>query len=425
MIPINMMPNSIFLRNNDISRKSFFLVRIAVVVAIVLAAIIVTACLMSPISYIIGGVLGIVAIGVLAATIISEIKRTPKNLPKGFLDLLKNTYPAVVYNLVVQEHLTLSELREVLDILKNVKKSGDLASRLFNLSERNREKISRFGVKNLEQGVLGMELPPLEPFLRKHCPFYMLKTLINMGDKSILKSRGCDEKYQGCYWLGAAALGGGNQMLGLFDLRIPIIMNSLDKKDFDFLKQHVDSSSWKSLEVQRIIDGLVDKCKGKQPATTNNASKGVQCFPLDKDNISKVLHRLCWVGYSWEQLQLILEMNAFDYWSWFCFFDGLGRMGKNLCFIVGLLYMEGILDETSKAYSPNVLLMTLNEIQEAYAYGQSSLGSKKFGRQSSQVTENMIDYIAAFLSPHLRQVLKTKNIAEAIDEMIKVTSNIE
>lgn len=100
-------------------------------------------------------------------------------------------------------------------------------------------------------------------------------------------------------------------------------------------------------------------------------------------------------------------------------------MGKNLCFVVGLLCMEGILDETSAACSPEVLLMTLDEIKKAYAYGQSSSGSGKFGRQTSQVTENMIDYLAMFLSPYLRKAVKSKDISQIIDDFIQKLSNIE
>ncbi|WP_407365729.1 DUF1389 domain-containing protein [Chlamydia pecorum] len=431
-VSINIASNSVF-KNNDLSRKNscLLLAKIAVVVAIVLAAILAVACLMSPISYIVGGTLGIAALAILAVTLVPEIKRAPKNLPQGFLNVVKSTYPDVVYNLLVKEHLTLSEFRAVLNILENTKKSGDLESLLSGLPEGLARKILRFGVKNLEQGVQGVELQPLEPFLRKHCPFYMLNTLINMGNENILRSRGCDDKYRGCYWLGAAALCGGDNLLGLFDLRVPNIMKLLDKKDFDVLKQHASSSvslSWNSQDknVQEIISKLADKCKGVQlEVTSKNASLGVQCLPLDKEDIGKVLHRLCWVGYSWEQLQLVVDMDKFGYWPWFCFFDGLGRMGKNLCFVVGLLCMEGILDETSAACSPEVLLMTLDEIKKAYDYGQSPSGSGKFGRQTSQVTENMIDYLAMFLSPYLRKAVKSKDISQIIDDFIQKLSNIE
>lgn len=315
-VPINKVSDKV-LRNNCLSRLHCplprVIARITAIVAVVLLAMITVMCLAAPVSYIIGGVLGGIALAALATTIVSEVKKAGRHLPSAFLKLIGNTYPSVVYNLAVKENLTLLELRQVLTVLGAVRHEGDLVSRLSDLPEELVKKVLRFGVKNLEQGVLGVELPPLEPFLRKHCPFYALKTLIDMGDENICNSRGCATRYQGCYWLGAAALGGGNHILGLFDLRVPVIMKKFDKKNFELLKQREGSSSWNSQDVQKIIEDLAAKCEGDHP----EISAGVQRLPLKKENISTVL------------------------------------------------------------------------------------------------------------SPHLRQVVKTKNITEAIDDMIKVTSNIE
>ncbi|MEF9497449.1 DUF1389 domain-containing protein [Chlamydia sp. 04-14] len=84
---------------------------------------------------------------VLAVVFLAKVAQSYKrqvfdtSLPSGFLNVIKKEFPEILYELIVQQRLTLQELRAVIT---------GLSSGVFTFPSRKcQEKVERFGLERL------------------------------------------------------------------------------------------------------------------------------------------------------------------------------------------------------------------------------------------------------------------------------------
>ncbi|WP_201457132.1 DUF1389 domain-containing protein [Chlamydia sp. 17-3921] len=388
--------------------------KIVSIAAITIAAIVVITCVSSPISYIIGGILGIIALVTFSLVIISEIKKATTYFPKGFLNVIKKEFPEVIFKLITKKRLTLPELRIVLSALSQ---PDILENNIKKFPKELSKKIICFGLERLKTGIQSVELPSLELVLMKNCPFYTLKKLIDAGDKEPLSVRGYEEKNKGYYWLGAAGMDNESNNPGLFDFRLPGILQELTKEEYEILRIHASLASWEDPSVEAVIMRLGLACKKYEKKGTTFPvllSDDVK-VSISKQGIKNLLLRLCLTGYSWEQLLLLRNIDVRT-WNWLCVFDSRGRSGRSIAFVIGLLYVEGLLNEYDERYSPHIHLITFDELINVMDWGESFIGRLRFGFWPSESANILITYIATFFSLHLRRVLRGADSYQLMSE---------
>ncbi|WP_434694518.1 DUF1389 domain-containing protein [Chlamydia crocodili] len=266
------------------------------------------------------------------------------SLPSGFRSVIKKEFPAAVYDLVVQERLTLQELRAVI---------LGLSSGTFTFpSIACQEKVERFGLERLQKGCEGIELPDLEKILLKNCPFYFVNKFIQLGPKEFPEAENMDPEM---YWVSPTGLADSPD-IALHPF-IWILARVISKEEYETLLCHAQNNTWN--EVSNLTKEIKSRVK--------NSLKEYDVSGLGVKRTSLMvgspwLLRLCKHGVCWNQLQLFNEvssqsinlLNAFDY-----SFRGLNL--QRLLFVT-----SSRLKEDSQDFDPGIALLTSEEWIKEY-----------------------------------------------------------
>ncbi|WP_348662776.1 DUF1389 domain-containing protein [Chlamydia vaughanii] len=262
-------------------------------------------------------------------------------MPQGFLDVIRETYPRVIYDLCVEKRLTIQELRFVLACLS----AGDFSF----LSKNLEKKVKSFGIGKLESACQGMNLPVLDNVLLKHCPWHLMKRFIDEGPKSVPESY---KMLPQTYW--TAPLGLTVNKMTAFDKLSWFLAQTLTEGEYAELCRHAQGDTWEEAK------DLVDSVQERMLAKLNDLDDAL----INKRHAGKDLCRkqdllvLCKHGISWEQLQLFKQVSVYD----------LNELGLLENFGVGtstwrsFQVVHPYIHETSGSYDHDIDLLTWSEL---------------------------------------------------------------
>ncbi|SYX09104.1 Protein of unknown function (DUF1389) [Chlamydia poikilotherma] len=298
---------------------------------------------------IIGLVISLVLAVVLLALSMRRVRREfPTSLPEGFLSIIKKEFPEVIYQLIIQERLTLQELRAVL--------SG-LSSGTFTFpSPESQKKLERFGLERLQKSCKGIELPDLEKILLKNCPLYLINKLIQLGPKELPQSVNVAPWM---YWLNRLALSDHDRLI-YFTTNVWILSKVATQEEYEMLLKHAKYSTWD--HAQDLLEDLLPRL---EEGIIEHVIDGMG---LTKDLMIGLLGGdwllfLCKHGVTWKQLQLIKDLDCASV----CLLEDCERSGRGSG--LARLYMSTsrYIDESnSKAFDPHLTLFTFEELMEVY-----------------------------------------------------------
>ncbi|AGW38836.1 DUF1389 domain-containing protein [Chlamydia pecorum] len=338
---------------------------ISVIVAIASAAILILTGFIllvtcsSPVAYGLGGIFVLAAGAIIATALIAKLifVKQPQ-IPEGIFKVIKNTYPYTFYNFVVEQRLTIQELKAVIVALNSRVSLESLPSSLY-------QKVIKYG----EEKLLGYEhLPDLDSLLLKHCPMHWLYRFIDLG-----KSCPWDETHKSILQKAYSILGPIARTSGSISVFNPLtyaICASMSQQDLSSLKELAMTGNWDKEEVREIRARLYNEVKASWIAKVENN-------PLYIKRMSRVFDCSTQVGFdrylllfslhnlTWEQVELI-RMLSYEEWLWFCSLEFSGQERREFFQIAslgGFLYNYDVLDELSIDYKLNFALLLREEIQ--------------------------------------------------------------
>ncbi|WP_375793179.1 DUF1389 domain-containing protein [Chlamydia sp. 12-01] len=290
----------------------------------------------------------VLALVLLAISMRRYIRREfATSLPEGFLSIIKKEFPETIYELIIQERLTLQELRVVL--------SG-LSSGTFTFpSSTCQEKIERFGLERLQKACKGIQLPDLERILLKNCPLYFLNKLIQLGPKEFPKSVNLPPEV---YWLSRLGLSDSHDTF--FNSCIWVLSRVVTQEEYETLLKHAKNSTWD--QIKELIEDIrlrVEKGIDKDFVNGIGMTKGALKFLVG----GSWLLYLCKHGVCWEQLQLLKELDCLSV----SLMDELENSNRRCCLIKLYFSISPYADESnSKTFDPHLILFTFDELMECF-----------------------------------------------------------
>ncbi|AAP05378.1 DUF1389 domain-containing protein [Chlamydia caviae] len=264
------------------------------------------------------------------------------SLPEGFLSIIKKEFPVSIYELVVQERLTLQELRVVI--------SG-LSSGVFTFpSKKCREKLERFGLERLQSACEGIQLPDLEKILLKNCPLYLLSKFIQLGPKEFPESVNLPPEV---YWL--SRLGLSSSYVVFFNFHNWVLSQVVTKEEYEILLKHAKDSTWD--QIKDLTENLRLRVR-----------EGVDNYFVEQDGLTKGMLRsliggswllyLCKHGVCWEQLQLLKELDC----SSVGLMDEFEMSRRRACLMKSYFSISPYANESDvEAFDPHLILFTFRE----------------------------------------------------------------
>ncbi|MEF9520123.1 DUF1389 domain-containing protein [Chlamydia crocodili] len=310
----------------------------------------------------------LIVAGVMLVLMTRHIRDMRPVLPSGFLNVIKKEYPEALYNLIIQERLTLQELRVVL--------SG-LSSGTFTFpSSKCQKKLERFGFERLQKACEGIQLPDLEKILLKNCPFYFVNKFIQLGPKEFPEAENMDPEI---YWVCRTGL--DSTYNTAFDPDVWVLAHVVTQEEYEMLLMHAKNNTWDQVSEVFIAQELNPRLR-KFIETAN-----VEGFHIDRDMllgglILKWLLRLCKHGVCWKQLELFKEIEC-KHVNLFTLFDLAAR---NLNIMRLMLVIAPYIDENKEGFDPFITLITWEEwIRE---YEQIKGANFFFGRTLKFLSKN-------------------------------------
>ncbi|WP_348662762.1 DUF1389 domain-containing protein [Chlamydia vaughanii] len=286
----------------------------------------------------------------------TKIKLPPSliPIPEGFLRVVKEKFPSVIYDLCVSQLLTISQLRSVLEGIKE----NDFTS----MSADVNKKLEAFGVRNLQRECQGVDLPTLDEVLMQNCPFFFLKSFIDQGPREIPEAEGMSPE---TYWTSCAGLLQEGDIL--FDEGSWIFAHVVFREEYEQLVHHAREGSWH--EVSIGDQALVEQIKSRIEASVNELSKRQQLLALQVVYNPLRLQSLCMHGMSWEQM-LILRGVGISCCGFLMECEIKGECLPKLARTMSVIYPH--LNETSPNYDPDTALLTWKEWQAGLGTHEST-----------------------------------------------------
>ncbi|ANH79096.1 DUF1389 domain-containing protein [Candidatus Chlamydia sanziniae] len=357
--------------------------QIAIVTILLIGVALALILLTFPISYIVGGILGALALVVLIVTvmlIIAKEKKLPPVstvIPQDFLRVIRDVYSHCIASFVEDQKLTISELRAFIDVLRM---QVSLVEKLAALPEVTRNKVHSFGLENLQEVLENYQWADLESTILQHCPLHWLYKFVTLGDLEICHREGLTKKDFGYFWLGP--LGQALKRVTIFSPAIPGILKELTYEEKKCLERHARTATWDDKNVKTIINRLIDACQ-KHVSEIEESQRECAHHPFKLEYTAELLHSklllLCLHGYSTAQYDLILNTSP-QFWHWLCCLDTRDRNRDQspstlfgICALGGLLCALGVLDESSSKYNVSLDLMVLDTIEKALKEHQPTI----------------------------------------------------
>ncbi|MEF9520119.1 DUF1389 domain-containing protein [Chlamydia crocodili] len=302
-------------------------------------------------SIVLGLIISLVLSGVMLASLYRLYLpcREKLPIPSGFLSVIKQEFPKAIYDLTVQEKLTLQELRIILT---------GLSSKTFTFpSLECQEKIGRFGLERLQKACEGIQLPHLENLLLKHCPFYFIKTFIQIGPREFPEAENMNSEV---YWLSRTGL--THRLDTAFHHYIWIFSKVVSKSEYETLLSHARNNTWD--EASPMVEEVRTRLIGRTP------NEPVEHFHIDRAWLSRCFSQFslewllyfCKHGVSWDQLQLIKQVECRDMIFLSMFNDANG--GANLIRLILSIYPH--IQEDHDEFDASIMLLTWEEWIDDY-----------------------------------------------------------
>ncbi|MEF9497448.1 DUF1389 domain-containing protein [Chlamydia sp. 04-14] len=291
--------------------------------------------------------ISLIVAGVMLILMVRHIRETRPVLPSGFLSVIKKEFPTVIYELVVQERLTLQELRAVLLGLS-------LGAFTFP-SIACQEKVERFSLERLQKACEGIQLPDLEKILLKNCPLYFVNKFIQLGPKEFPEAENMDPEI---YWVCRTGL--DSIYNTAFDPDTWVLAHVITQEEYEMLLMHAKNNTWDQVKKTFIAKELNPRLKKFIEVAD------VEGFTIDREMLLSSLPlasilRLCKHGVCWKQLELFKEVEC-KYINFFTLFELASR---NLNAMKLMLVIAPHINENKKEFDPFITLVTWEEwIQE-------------------------------------------------------------
>ncbi|WP_348662727.1 DUF1389 domain-containing protein [Chlamydia vaughanii] len=177
-------------------------------------------------------VIAAATVGILMAICLAvfSLPEAVSPIPEPFLKGIKHTYGSVIYKFVVQQGVTVQELRAVLKWLR----SGFTEE----LTKSVMTKAEMFGIQKLTK-TAKKALFDFDDFLVINCPAYFIKSLINSGEIDLAKSKNMTPLD---YW--TAPLGFAEDKRTMLDTRTWLLAQVITEEEHQFLDHSMRIGSW-------------------------------------------------------------------------------------------------------------------------------------------------------------------------------------
>ncbi|WP_100934696.1 DUF1389 domain-containing protein [Candidatus Chlamydia corallus] len=377
------------------SLSSRTVLRVAIASLFCIGALVALGCLSAPISYIVGGVLALVALVILALVILAlifgekKLPPTPRIIPESFAEVIGETYSPGIAAFVKEQQLTLAEFRQFsIALLCNI----SVEEKIKQLSSELQTKIKNYGINKLEDDLAKNTWPVFEDILNQSCPMYWLQKFISAGDPKVCQDLGLPKECYGYYWLGP--LGHSTAKSTIFYNAMRNILGKLTKEDITLLQNKALQGQWDDEAVKEVIYRIHN----------TYAKQGV----LTKEVISKELLLLSLHGYSFDQIQLITQLPQ-DTWESLCYMDNGTAYNLQLCVLGGALSSQNLLEETSKDFDINICLFVMKDLKEKVEVFKTSEDFQKMGL--GKYLLQCLSAVSKRLASILRQGLLLRAIA--------------
>ncbi|WP_366223716.1 DUF1389 domain-containing protein [Chlamydia buteonis] len=225
-----------------------------------------------------------------------ELKFRP-SIPQGFASIIKREFPSVIYDFVVRERLSLQEFRAAISGLS----SGE---HVFP-SHKCQEKVERFGLERLQTACQGIHLPDLEKLLLRSCPLYFLGKFIELGSRELAQAADMEPEV---YWVCRTGL--SSCLDTAFHHYTWLLAQVVSEFEYESLLNHAHNGTWN--EAQPIVESIRSRLIAILPdmfVDSFHVDHGWVSYCLNTYSLDWLLF-LCKHGVSWEQLQLLKEVEC-------------------------------------------------------------------------------------------------------------------
>ncbi|WP_415926557.1 DUF1389 domain-containing protein [Chlamydia vaughanii] len=282
---------------------------------------------------------------------IEEVVFPNQAIPEYIVEIINSwQFPEVVRSICKEQHLTIQELKAILQGLQE----GDFSS----LPPKVKGKLEAFGISRFENGFVHEEevqrevaRSTLETILTVSCPFYFLKKFIDLGPKDVPQAEGMLPEV---YWTGSLALNNAIPNTA-FDTFSWMFGQVITEEEYAQLRYHARNETWD--QVADIVSAVEGKMLNKleDPLMDPSIKKKRMREAI---NLKYPLLYLCQHGMSWEQVKMLKEMsftNAKLMYDW----EVSGQLGMNLVRSIAVIYPY--LDEESPNYDTDIALIAWGE----------------------------------------------------------------
>ncbi|AFS28195.1 membrane protein [Chlamydia psittaci NJ1] len=341
----------------DSLRKHAFAIANSVFLALITTFATLMICGLTQPLIILGLVISIILLGVSCGLLIyrgDKLKLKP-SIPQGFASIIQREFPSVIYDFVVQGKLSLQELRAVI--------SGLSSGNFVFPSHKCQEKVEKFGLKRLQAACQGIDLPDLEKLLLKSCPLYFMGKFIDLGSRELPNAEGMEPEV---YWVCRTGL---SSCLDTAFHHYPWLFSRVvSESEYQSLLNHAHNNTWN--EAQPIVEGIRSRLIAVLPHVF------VDSFHVDHSWVSCCLNTyqwdwllfLCKHGVSWEQLQLLKEVECRDMVFLSLFNEANGGMNLARLMLVTYPYMH----QEGSEFDSSLALLTWDEWIDHYEQNKES-----------------------------------------------------
>ncbi|WP_434694526.1 DUF1389 domain-containing protein [Chlamydia crocodili] len=289
------------------------------------------------------------AINTEAAVDVANCVDERKLIPQGFLEIVEKNYPRIIYQICIDESLTVQELRLLIEgLIEN--------RRLENYPESLRIKLQSFGLSIIELNCHNIELQLLDEILLKECPFYFLNKLIALGNRELPAA---ERISPAVYW--TSRLGFVSQMDTIFIPSVWILSRVATREEYVTLFDHAKNNTWN--QTQDLISDLQNRLMIYLDSEYNPS------FSCTKSSVRWDLRTSSWLfylskhGLSWEQLQLFRKIDSRSV-NFLCEIEQQGRGGHLARNMVSVF---AYINENQENFDSNIALFTWEEWMRDYS----------------------------------------------------------
>ncbi|WP_348662768.1 DUF1389 domain-containing protein [Chlamydia vaughanii] len=281
----------------------------------------------------------VIAVPELTPLIPADVKT---HMPRGFLNVIKDKYPKVIFDLCVSQNFTIQELRDLLQkmALKDLKSSIAYS------------KVQAFGLETFQDGCQRREIPSLDDVLLRHCPLYFLRRFIELGPKEIPQKENLSPEI---YWTAHSGLGEQSRLI-LSDTAW-LFSQVVTQEEYNQLCFRARQGSWDLCED--LIKTIEMRMKEKLPSVPDGVDKAGITLDIA---IPATLLLLCKHGMGWEQLRLLRDYGNPVFLGFLANQEKQGRYDSKLAKLMDISYPYT--NESVSGYSPYLALVTHEEFMK-------------------------------------------------------------